>query len=269
MGTCKAVFDMLPDVSGILLAEVGVALFIAPDFVSQMKEWIRWTLAGLLVALGVAGMASSYNQHRVDAREKAKLTDDLHNVEAKLATLTQGLFSRPSQDHVEKGPSKKSEQKPVMISAKLYDPKSLAIAVENQSGRVAQGVTWELVLFRESDQVPFSFATQEIGYVKPHSTSAAYSMNLDGIPKAPIVGDSRLRDGDTFSGCLSVDCPDCKGTTYIVHFVWGSGGWIYRVEGSNGGLAVPKDVSNEGVLRYIGALESIAKKEDRIPIISR
>jgi hypothetical protein len=161
------------------------------------------------------------------------------------------------------------KQEQIAVAAKLYDPKSLNIEVENLSGRVALGVTWELVLFRASDQAIFSFATQSIGYVKPHSKSGHYDMNLENIPKAPTDVDGQVRNGDVFTGSLAVDCPDCKGTSYIVHLVWGNGGWIYRIEGATGSLAFPKDRSKSGVSQFIGWLETAARPGDRIPIVDR
>jgi hypothetical protein len=267
----KTVFDMLPDVSGILLAAVGVALVVAPDFLSVMKKWVRWTLAALLAALGVAGMVSSYVQHRDESRGKVKLEGDLIDVQSKMADLSKNLFSRPTQDKPVKVPVANVKQEPITVAAKLYDPKSLSIEVENLSEHVAQGVTWELVLFRASDQAIFSFATQSIGYVKPHSKSAFYSMNLENIPKAPtpMSGDGQMRIGDVFIGSLALDCPDCKGTSYIVHLVWGDGGWIYKIIGANGGLAFPKDSSKSGISQFTGWLEAAATPADRIPIMTR
>lgn len=97
----------------------------------------------------------------------------------------------------------------LVLSVALINPSDPAIIVENQSYSVADEVRWELVMFRTSDQAFFSYVTQNIGYVKPRSKSAPYSMELNTLPHLP--SDGRLTVGDNFMGTLSVDCPLCKG----------------------------------------------------------
>ena len=81
------IFNMLPDVSGVLLAAVGVALVVAPEMVSKLPTWLRRTLALLLMILGVAGLRSSYVQHRDDAIEKGASKKELEDMTKKLSDL--------------------------------------------------------------------------------------------------------------------------------------------------------------------------------------
>lgn len=152
------------------------------------------------------------------------------------------------------------------LTARIIHPGSPAIVVENASSKVAQGVIWELILWRESDSSYFSLPTQNIGFVKPHSKSAPYEMFAPGFAKVSD-SDGRLIDGDSLTGTLSVDCPDCKGNTYIVHIVWGHGGWFHMIKGMNGKLAVPKEMTKEGIKQYITGLDSLIATKDKRPIV--
>ena len=127
--------------------------------------------------------------------------------------------------------------------------------VENRSDHVADRITWEAVLYRESDLALLSFATQDIGYVKPHSHGSNYSIDLPNVPKMVIGGGSpQIAVGDVFTGSISFDCADCKGVTYIVHLVWGQSGWTYEVPNVGAGLALTKDQSLEGKQRWVQTL---------------
>jgi hypothetical protein len=151
------------------------------------------------------------------------------------------------------------------LGVSLVSPTAPAIVVDNQTDNVAEGITWELVMFRTTDQAFFSYATQNIGYVKPHSKSALYGMQLNTLPHAP--GGDRLTNGENFIGTLSVDCPSCRGTTLIVSFVWGKSGWFYEVPGGNGRLMLPKDMSKGAISQFIEAINAAAKPEQRAPIL--
>ena len=70
------------------------------------------------------------------------------------------------------------------ISAYISQPTDPAITVENKSDNVADGIVWELAMFRASDQAFFSYVTQNIGYVKAHDKSAPHAMELTTLPRA-------------------------------------------------------------------------------------
>jgi hypothetical protein len=46
------------------LAAVGVAMVIAPNWIEKIGTPWRWTIAAILLSLGVLGMRSSFTQHR-------------------------------------------------------------------------------------------------------------------------------------------------------------------------------------------------------------
>ncbi len=159
------------------------------------------------------------------------------------------------------------------IKASIVDPVSPAIVVENMSDQVAQGITWELVLFRASDCASVSLPTQNIGFVKAHSKSAPYEMFSPGIPRYTkdnvVMGNSDIKVGDSLTGTLVVDCPDCTGVTYIVHVEWGQRGWFYEMKHMDGKLAVPKEMTNKGIEKYITGLDLLIPAKDKIPFSER
>ena len=140
-----------------------------------------------------------------------------------------------------------------------------SIVVDNQTDDVAEGIRWELVMFRTTDQKFFSYASQDIGYLKAHSKSNRYIMNLNSIPQAPDGGGA-VANGESFIGTLSVDCPSCLGTSLVVSFVWGSSGWFYQLPGGKGKLLLPKDLSKDAVSRFISYVTDLVKPGDRIQI---
>jgi hypothetical protein len=118
-------------------------------------------------------------------------------------------------------------------------------------------------MFRTTDQAFFSYAAQNIGYVKPHSKSARYTMQLNTLPQAP--GGGQIVNGENFIGALSVDCPACRGTTLIVRFVWGRSGWFYEVPDGNGQLVLPKDMSKNTISHFAESINATVKPQDRTP----
>lgn len=164
-------------------------------------------------------------------------------------------------------------QSALTIKASIVDPVSPAIVVENTSDQVAQGVIWELILFRARDLTFVSQPTQNIGFVKPHSKSAPYWMFSPGIPRYTkdnvAMRDGDIKVGDSLTGTLIVDCPNCTGVTYIVHFEWGQGGWFSEMKQMDGKLALPKEMTNEGIEKYITGLDLLIPAKDKIPFSER
>ena len=118
---------------------------------------------------------------------------------------------------------------------------------------------------RTTDQALFSYATQNIGYVKPHSKGPSYAMSLNTLAQAP-GGGGQIANGQSFIGTLSIDCPLRRGTTLIVSFVWGGSGWFYKVPDGDGRLILPKDLSKDTVSQFIDRLNTVITPEVRIPI---
>lgn len=156
----------------------------------------------------------------------------------------------------------------LIVSVFLVNPTSPAI-IENHSDTLADRVTWELVMFRKNDDAFLSYLTQEIGYIKPHSRSAPYEMNLNSLPHAP--GGGQLVDGDVCAGSLVVDCPSCRAITVAIGFVWGHSGWFYELPRANGKLLKPKEMSPEMIRKFVDLLttttiESNARRQPIKPI---
>lgn len=145
----------------------------------------------------------------------------------------------------------------IPLSVAIVNPSQPAILVENLSDKLAENITWELVMIRLRDQAFFSFSTQNIGYVKAHSKSAPYSMELNSISKAPSPGADMVRDGDDFIGSVAIDCPYCVGVTLAVSFKWGHSGWFIQLPDGNGRLLTPRDMTNEKVTEFINILGSL------------
>jgi hypothetical protein len=83
----ESLFNVLPDISGVLLAAVGVALMVAPDIVSKINVVVRWILASLLLVLGIAGLRSSYVQRQQDGIEKSGLHTDIKALQTTVNTF--------------------------------------------------------------------------------------------------------------------------------------------------------------------------------------
>jgi hypothetical protein len=119
-------------------------------------------------------------------------------------------------------------------------------------------------MFRLGDRVMFSFTDQNMGYVKGHSHSPPYFMQLPQLPRVP--GGRPMAVGDEFIGTLAVDCPLCEGATLVVYFLWGSSGWFYKVPSEHGRLLYPADPSVSNIINFTNYLQGISTQEERITI---
>jgi hypothetical protein len=163
----------------------------------------------------------------------------------------------PAEGHIPKETPK--------LVAKIINPQDLAINVKNDSTAVAQNVKWELVTYRLSDGAFFSYATQDMGYIKPHTTSANYSMNLTTLAKAPNGG-AELAKGDKIIGSISIDCPECTGETIIVHITYGIDGWFCEVPSGDGRLLAPKN--GMPFSNYVAILDSVCPIDKGTKIVT-
>lgn len=116
----------------------------------------------------------------------------------------------------------------IPLSLSVVDPALPGLVIQNDTDVTADGLIWQLVTYRESDLAAFSFAVQAIGYVKPHSRTAVYSMSLANMVKASNGG-RELNPGDVLDGSLTLDCPTCTGETYVIHLEWGVGDGISKL----------------------------------------
>jgi hypothetical protein len=156
----------------------------------------------------------------------------------------------------------------LLIAASLISPSDPAIVGENNSDSVAEGISWQLVMFRTTDLAVFSYVTTNMGYIKGHSKGAPHAMQLNSLPHAPawgveIPGGGQIIDGDNVIGTLSVDCALCKGITLVVSFIWGKSGWFYQTPNGNGRLLVPKEMTKAGITRFIEFLNDTSPIAER------
>jgi hypothetical protein len=150
----------------------------------------------------------------------------------------------------------------VQLFVSLTNPSAPAITVENRSDRVAEGVRWSIVLYRISDQAFYSYVTQDMGYIKAHSKSPPYALDLNVRPRAP--GPGPIINGDELIGTLGVDCPLCAGSTLIVSFVWGKSGWFCEYQDGKGGHLLPRTQTTEVIDKFIRYLNVISPEERRV-----
>ena len=162
----------------------------------------------------------------------------------------------PKSSPTTRAPHPKNEplSSEAVLSASLAHPSNLVIFVENISSLLAEDIRWALVAFRVSDPVLCSYQPQNIGYLKAHSRSANYAVELNSLPHAPQT--PQLSNGDRLVGTISVDCPKCKGTTLVVDFTWGVGGSFYVLPEGNGNLILPRRLSGDNITRYIEHIEN-------------
>jgi hypothetical protein len=157
-------------------------------------------------------------------------------------------------------------EEPIRLSATIGDLTNLWLQVENHSDRIAKGVIYEVVLFRESDLAFFSFTTTDIGYLKAFSKGPSEILGLETAKRLP-TNDPPIKKGDVFTGQIIIDCADCVGARYILHLVWGESGWFCEQRiplSANGSGKV--DMTPEGRKRIIAAFTQVAPAPDRIPI---
>jgi hypothetical protein len=136
--------------------------------------------------------------------------------------------------------------------------------VVNPSNEVAETVSWSMVAIRARDLCYFGFPTQMIGYVKPHSMSARYSLSLESLAKYSEGCDGQILESDELVGSVSIDCPHCSVQTYIVDLVWKRSGWYFEAP-LKAGYILPKDMSPPGRQRYVDLLTGPQFAQQRVP----
>ncbi len=172
--------------------------------------------------------------------------------------------SRGARDGVQDHGTQAHISTDIPLEVVIVAPEDPAIVVANNTDNIAEGITWELVMFRTTDQAFFSYATQNIGYLKAHSRSPHYVMNLNNLPRSNQTG--LVSNGESYVGSIAIDCPTCRGTTVIVNFIWGVSGWFYEAPDGNGGLFLPKGMSKEAIVTYIEFISSSITRDRRTEI---
>jgi hypothetical protein len=263
--------DQLGTVS-LIVGLFGIAAF----YLWPTKKWIGWMslIAAVVIALLWGFFAFRATHSTGKETSQAETSKPAPSSEPGQPHPTPRDTNHPSSTPRPKAPikSKPDEAPPpvtlpktlVQLSAVFKNPSSLSLAVFNPSDDVAENVSWAMVAFRTSDLAFFGFATQSIGYVKPHMESANYFMELATMQKS-TDGDGQIKEGDELTGSVSIDCPRCTIRAYIVHVVWKREGWYFESP-VQGGYVVPKEGTKEGRAKYIQELTGEGYANQRIAI---
>jgi hypothetical protein len=156
-------------------------------------------------------------------------------------------------------------EEPIQLSLTIGDPTNLWLQLENHSDRIAKSISYEVVLFRESDLALFSFATTDVGYLKAFSKGPSYILGLETARRLP-TGDLPMKRGDVLTGQVIVDCADCIGVRYILHLVWGVSGWFCEQRAPLSAMASGNWDTPEVKKQLVAALADVAPAPYRIPI---
>jgi hypothetical protein len=91
----RTVFDMLPDVAGILLAALSLSLLFLPRELKVLEapkwRWLRWTLAAIFAVVGIGGLASNWVQKSQDKKERGELNGKITNLQNQLTSMSQKI----------------------------------------------------------------------------------------------------------------------------------------------------------------------------------
>jgi hypothetical protein len=157
-GMGETIYNMLPDVSGVLLAAVGVALVVAPDMMSKVNPVLRSVMAASLVLLGVAGLRSSFVQHRQDGIEKSGLRDDVKNLRATVDTYG------PKLDFIINHPESPEQKALALALQREMNPK---IEIDEPHNTPADPNMFQWTLINTGGSVAKAKANQVIALVAP------------------------------------------------------------------------------------------------------
>lgn len=84
----RSIFDMLPDVAGILLAALSLSLIFLPKELKMLEadkwKWLRWSLAAIFAVAGIGGVASNVIQKANDKTERDKLNHQVSQLKDEL-----------------------------------------------------------------------------------------------------------------------------------------------------------------------------------------
>jgi hypothetical protein len=115
------------------------------------------------------------------------------------------------------------------VEADFFNPKDVALAVQNTSNQVANEPRFFVMLYNldEASSESLSsllslpiFTRTDSGFIRPHEGSGGYGIiNLANAS-------SRVKNGDHLCGWASVTCANCKNDRfYWIYYVQGVGGW--------------------------------------------
>ena len=156
--------------------------------------------------------------------------------------------------------------KPSDVAIRLVHPKSPALLLVNQSAVVAREIKWTVALWNmdlsdRNDPLPIPIKTFD--WIRPNEVGGPQQIFNN------LIVNSFLKSGDRLMGTISVNCPECtRGRTYVVFIVWNEGGWFSEVEiDKPGSVLVPESVLNDGLAKFLKALEAAVPTQQRLPIL--
>ena len=103
MRTLRAIFYLLPDLAGILLAALSLAVIFMSEAIQKLEKpnlkWLRWTLATIFIFVGVGGVISNSMQKSED---KAKAEGDRQTLIGQVGQLISASQIQATSDDIHK-----------------------------------------------------------------------------------------------------------------------------------------------------------------------
>ena len=219
----ETIFNLLPDVSGVLLAALGVALVVVPELIGKVHPVVRWVLAGLLVVLGCAGLRSSYVQRRDGEKQRqdsetkqTQLVEQVNSVKSELESSNSMLRSfGPKLDAIISHPESQ-EQKDLASELRrqldpkieieepyntIADPTLFDTTITNTGGSTALGKidTVKAIIApvgRDSEEELFRFlrSNEQSGDTKAKDMSVGYAHRITIPIRTPPASPQELND---------------------------------------------------------------------------
>jgi hypothetical protein len=91
----RSLFDLLPDVAGILLAALSLSLIFLPKELKVLEErkwrWLRWGLAVIFAAVGIGGLVSNAIQKSEDKEARENLQGDVARLKDQVLAVQKKL----------------------------------------------------------------------------------------------------------------------------------------------------------------------------------
>jgi hypothetical protein len=89
----EKLFNDLPDFAGVLLAAMGGAIMFAPEWIKVLddKRKLRYSIAILLVILGVLGLVSGHLQRAASEKAQTELNQKVENLRKGQQTTNSGV----------------------------------------------------------------------------------------------------------------------------------------------------------------------------------
>ena len=189
------IYNLLPDFSGILLAAVGVALVVYPEILKgiEHRKMFRWAIATILVVLGIAGMCSSFGQHRDSDNKQSYLSNSVRELKATVDTFG------PKLDSIISHPESEQQKELALALRREFDPKIqidepnntvgnpilFNATITNVGGSVAKGKvdTVRAIMGpkgkeQENDLFRFLYAHEQDSDAKPIDVAPGYAHRM-------------------------------------------------------------------------------------------